>query len=572
MSTTSTREPGQCLDGRALVRAEAKTLAAIVALTAIGTLSEAGFLVLVARAGVALANSSDELLLVGDRSTTVSAGLIIAAILTVSRFVASIASAALSSRAIARSTIRIRDGFTDAFLATSWEIKHALAPGRVQQLLSDYTRRAVNVVSAVSRGLAATVSLIALVGTALAIQPFITLLSTVLVAVLGTAMVPLRRLVKRSAASASDTQIAFGTRINELESLALEIETHGVRTPAAVRVSDDAHTAADALRRAQFAQLAIAPSYQLVAFCAVVGLLIVGVSTGIDDIGTVGAVMVLLLRCLAYGQALQVAKAHYANADVYAVALADEMALYHEATPVTGRLIPTVTDGVRAQNLNFSYGDVPTLRDLSFDVPSGATVGIIGPSGSGKSTLAQLLVGLRPSGRGLTVDGVPVDEADPGWWSSEVSLVPQHSNLLTGTVLDNVRFLRSDITPADVESACKRAAIHDEILAMGGYTAQVGERGGALSGGQQQRLCIARALAGEPSLLVLDEATSALDADAEQRVLAALAERSPDVTVMAVTHRPAVLDICDHILHLEDGSVSFFGPKEHYDHDLRERR
>jgi len=164
------------------------------------------------------------------------------------------------------------------------------------------------------------------------------------------------------------------------------------------------------------------------------------------------------------------------------------------------------------------------------------------------------------------LDGVAIDEADPTWWRQQVALVPQHSNLLTGTVAENVRFLRPEISDVEIEKACRQAAIHDEIMEMGGYDTSVGERGGELSGGQQQRLCIARALAGRPQLLVLDEATSALDAVSERRILVALGQLDSDVIIIAVTHRPAVLDICDHVLHLDEGKVDFFGPIESYEH------
>ena len=565
MSVQFDEDRSRRLDGRALIEGERRALVTIVVLTAIGTLAEAGFLVLTARAGVALANGSDDVTLFGAVSVTIVVALIASAALAVLRFCVNITSAGFTSRSIERATVRIRRAFTASFLATSWDIKHGLAPGRVQQLLSNYTRSAVNVVAATARGLTASMSLIALVGAALTIQPYITLVATLLVFVLGAAMLPLRRLVKRSSRRAADAQVAFGTRVNELESLALEIDVHSVRSAAATRVDADAVDAAAALRQSQFAQLAIGPSYQLVTYSGIVGLLIVGANTGVDDIGTVGAVMVLLLRSLGYGQSLQVARAQYTQAEVYASSLADEIDRYAEAAPEPGYALPTTAEGVRATNLDFAYDDVPTLSDLSFSISTGATVGVVGASGSGKSTLAQLLLGLRQSGGALELDGIAIDDADPTWWRQQVALVPQHSNLLTGTVTENVRFLRPEITDEAIEMACRRAAIHDDIMAMGGYDANVGERGGELSGGQQQRLCIARALAGDPRLLVLDEATSALDAESERRVLSAVAELDSDVTVIAVTHRPAVLDICDHVLHLDEGEVSYFGPTHQYE-------
>ncbi len=551
------------MGSRALLKGEQRALVGIVALTLIGTLSEAGFLVIIARAGVALANGEKAITIQGDHTVAMITGLAAAAAFIILRFVANIGGAALSSVSMARAAIRLQSEFTEAYLGTAWDVKHSLAPGRVQQLLSNYARTAVNAVAATARGLTAAVSLFALVAVAFAIQPYITIVATLLVAALGTAMVPLRRKVQKVSQRAAAAQVAFGTRVNETESLALEIEVHGVAEPVAERVTADATEAAHALGWSQFAQLAIGPAYQLVAYGGVVGLLAVGISTGVDDIGTVGAVLILLLRCLGYGQSLQVARAQYTQADVYATALAEEVARYRAATPERGSRSSTTGGGLVARRLSYAYDDEPTLHDLDFAVEPGSIIGVVGPSGSGKSTLTQLVLGLRDSNGALTLDGVAIDDADPDWWARRVAMVPQHSQLFTGSVADNVRFLR-DLDDDVIVAACRQAAVHDEIMAMGGYDTPVGERGGALSGGQRQRICIARALAGRPELLVLDEPTSALDSVSERLVLDSLAALRGSTTVLVVTHRLAVLDVCDHVLSLAAGRIDYLGPTDGY--------
>ena len=553
------------MDSRSVLASQRRALATIVALTIVGTASEAGFLIIVARAGVALANGDNTIVLQGDRIISMTAVLCVAVAFIAIRLTASLAAAEVSSRSLACAAVKIRADFTDAYLATSWEVKHGLAPGRVQQLLSAYTQTSVNVVTATARGLTALASLVALSAVAFVLEPYITLATALLGGLLSWAMLPRRRRVKQTSERAAAAQLDFGTRVNELESLALELEVHGVREAAAERVRRAAVEAADSNRRSLFAQLALGPTYQTIAYGGVISLLINGVSTGVDDIGTVGAVLLILLRCLGYGQSLQVARAQYTQSDVYSVALAAEVRRYQAAVPAPGTATGLARRGLGAEDLVFRYGDQePTLRGLSFDVPTGAIVGVVGPSGSGKSTLTQLILGLRRSDGALTFDGVSIDDADPTWWSSQVALVPQHSQLLTGSFADNVRFLRPDLTATDLEAACRQAAIHDEIMAMGGYDSSVGERGGALSGGQQQRLCIARALAGRPSLLVLDEPTSALDATSEQRVLRALAAQRGKMTTVVVTHRLAVLEICDQVLALNGGQVDYFGPPAGY--------
>lgn len=145
------------------------------------------------------------------------------------------------------------------------------------------------------------------------------------------------------------------------------------------------------------------------------------------------------------------------------------------------------------------------------------------------------------------------------WWRRTVAYVPQRAELLTGTVAENVRFLRPEIADADIEWACRTAAIHDDIVALpDGYDTQLGSRGGRLSGGQQQRLGIARALAGRPSLIVLDEPSSALDNDTEERIVASLGDLD-DMTLVIITHRLAVLTVCDRVFEMTGGVLADLG-------------
>jgi len=564
-------------DARALVKAERKALAGSVTSTAIATLCEAGFLVLITRSGLAMASGSRQVQLREGSDLHILQAVGLAGAFLVVRFVAGVIASALSARSSARSTIRLRTEFATAYLATSWDQKNGLADGRLQQLLSGYTRTAVNVVGTTARGLTALISLLSLFAVAFVIQPAITIVGSALIAILGTALLPLRRRVQRAAAEAATQQVWFGTRVQELESVALEVEVYGVAEAATRRVRNDAQNVAEALGRSQFLQLAVAPTYQLAAYSSILGLLVLGTTTRFEDIGTIGAVLVLLLRCLGYGQALQIARTNYAHSEVFATKLADEIERYRRVTPPSGTLAGTDAGGVEAAALRYSYGQesdiqapglrasTPALQDLDFSIPAGSTCAVVGPSGSGKSTLTQILAGLRPSAGALSVDGVQVDEADPQWWSSHIALVPQESQLLTGSIADNVRFFRPSITDDQIVRACQLAGVHDEVLQMGGYDASVGEQGKALSGGQRQRLCIARALAGNPRLLLLDEATSALDSDGERRVLETIESLGSDTTVVAITHRPAVLDISDQVIALEAGTLAFSGSTSDYE-------
>jgi ABC-type multidrug transport system fused ATPase/permease subunit len=160
------------------------------------------------------------------------------------------------------------------------------------------------------------------------------------------------------------------------------------------------------------------------------------------------------------------------------------------------------------------------------------------------------------------VNGRPASDYDRRDWARQASLVPQEPKLVEGTIADNIRFLRAGITDDQVATASRRAGLDRDLAGFPeGLGRHVGPRHRALSGGQRQRIAIARALAGEPSLLVLDEPTSALDEECERVVQETLESLAGTVTVVVVTHRPATLERCGRILRIRGGRVEARGPE-----------
>jgi ABC-type multidrug transport system fused ATPase/permease subunit len=211
--------------------------------------------------------------------------------------------------------------------------------------------------------------------------------------------------------------------------------------------------------------------------------------------------------------------------------------------------------------VSFEYvAETPVLRDVSFQIPHGDIVGIVGPSGAGKSTLVQLVLRLRePTTGRVLADGRDVRELSLESWYERVSFVPQDPALFAGSIADNIRFYRDGVDQADIERAAKLANLHDEVMSWsGGYDTPVGERGGQLSGGQRQRLCIARALVGEPDMLVFDEPTSALDVKSEALIRDTIAGLAPRTTVLVIAHRLSTLSICDRIMVVLAGELQGF--------------
>lgn len=209
--------------------------------------------------------------------------------------------------------------------------------------------------------------------------------------------------------------------------------------------------------------------------------------------------------------------------------------------------------------------DRVTVMNVGFAVRAGESVAVMGPSGCGKSTLARALVGALTPVRGA----VRLDHAALDQWTSEdlgphIGYLPQNVELLTGTVAENIARFEPDAPSEAIVAAAKLAGVHDLVLRLPeGYNTHVGLDGSALSAGQRQRIALARALYGDPFLLVLDEPNSNLDRPGEEALAAAVeAASARGAIVIVIAHRPAILSACRLVLLMQDGQMRGFGPKE----------
>jgi len=230
--------------------------------------------------------------------------------------------------------------------------------------------------------------------------------------------------------------------------------------------------------------------------------------------------------------------------------------------PTTGTGKKKFQEVVVFDRVSFSYSvdGSPVLEDVSFQIPKGARVGIVGRTGSGKSTCMDILMGLLDPTEGhVVVDGARVDSSNRRIWQDRIAHVPQNIFLADATIAENIAFgvPAKEIDPHRVREAAQKAQIADHIEStIAGYDTRVGERGIQLSGGQRQRIAIARALYKRADILVLDEATSALDDETERELIRCIASIGEEITVLMVAHRTSTLRDCDFILRFDGGRCS----------------
>jgi HlyB family type I secretion system ABC transporter len=221
-------------------------------------------------------------------------------------------------------------------------------------------------------------------------------------------------------------------------------------------------------------------------------------------------------------------------------------------------VMPPIHGEVRFEDVTFNYDqaeDRNTLQNLNLTVTAGQTVAIVGRSGSGKSTLVKLLQGLYyPSKGRILIDGHDTKHVSPASLRSQLGVVPQECFLFSGTILDNIQIYRPNYDLEDVVEIAKLSEAHTFIQDLPlGYNTKVGERGSNLSGGQRQRIAIARALLGDPAILILDEATSSLDTESERRFQTNLTRISRGRTTFIIAHRLSTVRHADQILVIDRG-------------------
>ncbi|HEX8715208.1 MAG TPA: ABC transporter ATP-binding protein [Solirubrobacteraceae bacterium] len=458
---------------------------------------------------------------------------------------------------------RMRTSLFDAFTRASWSIQSQDREGQLQETTTSQVMSATGGALQATSLITSSFTFLVLLASAIALNPVAAGAVAVTTVALFGLLRPLRARGVRNARELSKAQVEYASGIAESIRVAEESHVFGVSGAQRGRIAQLADNAREFYYRTQLLNRLVLNFYQSLIYLLVVAGVAALVLAGRSHAGSLAAVVLVLLRAGTAGQLVQGAYQGLAQSLPFIERTQAAVERYEQSAPVFGEQRLQRVEQVSFERVTFGYhADRPVLSEITFDVAGGEVIGIIGPSGAGKSTLVQLLLQLRrPDSGRYEINGVAADRYAREDWYRQVSYVPQEPRLLHASVADNIRFFR-DIDIDDVQRAAKLARIHDDIVGWrDGYDTLVGPRADAVSGGQQQRICLARALAARPEVLVLDEPTSALDPHSETLIGESLTALKSELTLFIIAHRMSTLDICDRVMVIVDGRLVAFDTK-----------
>ena len=559
-------EPGLRAQFVELTRGHRVRIGGIVGLSFASGLVEAMVLLVIARVAFALTKSDSKVPLslgpLTDVKVSVPALIAIAVVLLGVRFALQLAAIWEQTALSGHVLLQVRNQLASDYIGASWALQADERSGRLQELATNFASSASGQVNTLTSFLGATFTLVAMLVTALFANAVGTLLIGLAAVGLITIMKPFRAAVRRRSRRNALAGIEYATAVSESAAMMQELHIFGTEGVVRERLASLAERQRRLMLSFSRLNSVVSPLFQTLAMLIVVGAVALVYAVGNSRLASLGAIVLIGVRALNYGQSVQSSYQSLHSQSPYTSMLAEERERLVASAPEPGHLRIERIEEIEAVDVAYSYAKSTrfALSDVSFTARRGDMVGIVGPSGSGKSTLVQLLLRLRdPTAGRILVAGIDTREIDPRDWTSLVTFVPQEAHLFSGTVRENIRFFRDSVTDADVEKAAERAHVHAEITGWpDGYETHVGEEGRKLSGGQKQRLTIARALAGNPDVIVLDEPTSSLDVKSEAVIRDTMAELGRDAIVFVVAHRLSTLGLCDRIMVIQDGELRAF--------------
>jgi ATP-binding cassette, subfamily B, bacterial len=466
----------------------------------------------------------------------------------------------LPARIMAEVGARLRTSLFDSFSRASWEVQSRDREGQLQEILTNQAGQATQSVGSLLGLISSTLTFLVLLASAFALNVYAAVVVLALAVVMFAVMRPLRKAGIGRARQLSRAQLQYARGIAESIRIAEEAQVFGAGAAQRRKIDRRVEIARRLLFQTQLLTRIGGSIAESLIYLLLVGGLFLIHAEGVSHVASLGAVVLILVRASSSGENIQSAYQSLVQAAPYVERVQEAERRYRASAPCVGSRSLGVVSSLAFRGVGYAYrAGRPVLSDVSFQARGSEVVGVIGPSGAGKSTLVQLLLRLRAPGEGsYLVNGIPAQEISQEDWHAHVAYVPQEPQLLHASVAENIRFFR-DIDIDAVQRAGELARIHEDILGWPqGYDTIVGPRADAVSGGQQQRICLARALVGQPEVLILDEPTSALDPTSEALIQESLTGLKQQLTMFIVAHRMSTLNICDRVMIIIDGKLQAF--------------
>jgi ATP-binding cassette subfamily B protein len=541
-----------------------KQLGAVVAcslLVAFVVLFEGGALVLLAGLAQFAAQADPSAVELGPWRFTGSASAV--TLMAVTAVIASVVFRILAStvraRAISSWERETRHRFFSSFLSADYPFQMSQRSAGLHEFASQHLLRASNVLLGLTNVLNTSIAVAILVVGSVVIRPDAAVILILVGAGLLVLQRPISRRVKSMGGRLASVNVRLGTQLGECAANVRDVNLFHAQPAMLRQFGADVEEAEKVRRRSLFLQELAPTLYHGFGLLIVVAGLALTLRVNPESLAEFGAVALLLIRGLSYGQQLTT---HYQSVNHNAAFVRDLFESLGNMETARASFGPRTLQRVETLEMkavSFRYApDQPlALKEVDIALGRAGIVGLVGPSGSGKTTLAHMLLRLLPPAQGaVEVNGVDTAQFSPESWARLFALAPQEPRLLHASVFDNIAYFRADLTPDDVVEAARLVGLHETFRDLSdGYATVLGPTTHDLSGGQRQRVGIARALAGRPQVLVLDEPTSALDAESEKWIRDAIRAVAETTLVVLITHRESTLSVCDVVVRMTAGRI-----------------
>lgn len=463
---------------------------------------------------------------------------------------------------MARVQTDLRRDFIHSMLMARWSYFTSHPPGQLANAVGSEPERAATAIFYGVSLLVTLIQVIVYVGSAFLVLPMVALAAIVTGAVMVSALSWGTRLARTAGLAQTESLKALLSRFVDALQGIKAIKAMGFERHFLPLLEGETAGLNRALQQQVVASTAVRAFQEPIATIAMAGGLYVTLTFFNIPLVEVMVLALLFWRAVqAIGGVQKIAQSMLAGESALWSLLDATARAKAAAEEVKGGAPPRLETAITFADVTFAHGDRPVLTNLSLSIPANRITAIVGPSGTGKTTIADLVIGLyRPQQGSVCVDGIPLSDVDLHAWREMIGYVPQETTLFAGSILTNVTLGDPNLGSAEAEAALRAAGAWDFVSRLpNGLSTIAGDRAQHLSGGQRQRIAIARALVRRPRLLVLDEATTALDPATEDEICETLRKLSQEITVLAISHQPAIVRAAHQVYELENGQAQHAG-------------